>query len=238
MTLLNHILLLSAVSLAIIHGCTNPAPNSFREEPVTFERAKSVVPSLLTTDEIADLVKYDTTHRKVVYYFDLYCKPCRAHLASDLSAMYADRDTAQWRFYLVAGFNWLHRLVPNEDGIMVEDTLANFRHYAKQYRKVLTSLGYDWNDVYLHYDPSWEHTHTGVFTPLAQRMFHSDSDFHCKHEGSPQLFKSDRHNRLQTDRVTHLNNAGDTLEVFYAPNDDYTLDTHHFYSHQPITSSW
>ena len=48
----------------------------------------------------------------------------------------------------------MHRLVPNEDGLMVEDTLENFRHYAKQYREVLTSLGYDWDDVYLHYDPS------------------------------------------------------------------------------------
>ena len=50
--------------------------------------------------------------------------------------------------------------------------------------------------------------------------------------------KYDRHNLLQTARVTHLNNGGDTLEVFYAPNDDYTLDTHNFYLHEPITSIW
>lgn len=154
MTLLKHIIILSAVSLSIIHGCTTPTSHNNRGEPVTFERAKSVVPSLCTTDEIANLVKSDTTHGKVVYYFDLYCKPCREHLADDLSAMYADHDTAQWHFYLVAGLNWMHRLVPNEDGLMVEDTLENFRHYAKQYREVLTSLGYDWDDVYLHYDPS------------------------------------------------------------------------------------
>ena len=95
MTLLKHIIILSAVSLSIIHGCTTPTSHNNRGEPVTFERAKSVVPSLCTTDEIANLVKSDTTHGKVVYYFDLYCKPCREHLADDLSAMYADHDTAQ-----------------------------------------------------------------------------------------------------------------------------------------------
>ena len=152
---LKHITLLAVVALAFI-GC-NSRPAEEQDKPVlTFEQVKAVEPSMLTTDEITRLVKSDTTHYKVVYFFDILCKPCLEHLRNELAAMYANRDTAQWRFYLVAGFNWLHRLIPDSVGNLVEDTLGNIAHFAQRYRDLLPSLGYDMKDVYMHYNPLME----------------------------------------------------------------------------------
>ena len=112
---LKHIILLAAVALMFV-GCNN-RPTEKQDKPVlSFEQVKAVEPSMLTTDEITRLVKNDTTHYKVVYFFDILCKPCLEHLRNELAAMYANRDTALWRFYLVAGFNWLHRLIPDSVG--------------------------------------------------------------------------------------------------------------------------
>ena len=222
---LKHIILLAAVAL-MFSGC-NSRPVEVQDKPVlTFEQVKAVEPSMLTTDEITRLVKSDTTHNKVVYFFDILCKPCLEHLRNELAAMYANRDTAQWRFYLVAGFNWLHRLIPDSIGNLVEDTLGNIVHFVKRYRDLLPSLGYDMNDVYMHYNPTWEHTDTGVFTPWAKSMFHSDHPFRCQYEGSPQLFIADRHGRIALDCIVQKNKDGDTTDQYYSPRCEYTLDTH------------
>ena len=210
-------------------GC-NSRPVEVQDKPVlTFEQVKAVEPSMLTTDEITRLVKSDTTHNKVVYFFDILCKPCLEHLRNELAAMYANRDTTQWRFYLVAGFNWLHRLIPDSVGNLMEDTLGNIVHFAKRYRDLLPSLGYDMNDVYMHYNPDWEHTDTEVFTPWANRMFHSDHPFRCQYEGSPQLFIADRHGRIAIDCIVQKNKDGDTTDQYYTPRCEYTLDTHCFH---------
>lgn len=225
---LKHIILLAVVALAFI-GCNN-RPAEEQDKPVlTFEQVKAVEPSMLTTDEITRLVKSDTTHYKVVYFFDILCKPCLEHLRNELAAMYANRDTTQWRFYLVAGFNWLHRLIPDSVGNLMEDTLGNIVHFAKRYRDLLPSLGYDMKDVYMHYNPDWEHTDTGVFTPWANRMFHSDHPFRCQYEGSPQLFIADRHGRIAIDCIVQKNKDGDTTDQYYLPHCEYTLDTHYFH---------
>ena len=225
---IKHITLLTVVALAFI-GC-NSHPTEEQDKPVlTFEQVKAVEPSMLTTDEITRLVKSDTTHNKVVYFFDILCKPCLEHLRNELAAMYANRDTTQWRFYLVAGFNWLHRLIPDSVGNLVEDTLGNIVHFAKRYRDLLPSLGYDMKDVYMHYNPDWEHTDTGVFTPWANRMFRSDRPFHCQYEGSPQLFIADRHGRIAIDCIVQKNKDGDTTDRYYSPRSIYTLDTHCFH---------
>ena len=225
---IKHITLLAVVALAFI-GC-NSRPAEEQDKPVlTFEQVKAVEPSMLTTDEITRLVKSDTTHNKVVYFFDILCKPCLEHLRNELAAMYANRDTTQWRFYLVAGFNWLHRLIPDSVGNLVEDTLGNIVHFAKRYRDLLPSLGYDMKDVYMHYNPDWEHTDTGVFTPWANRMFHADHPFRCQYEGSPQLFIADRHGRLAIDCIVLKNRDGDTTDQYYSPRCEYTLDTHCFH---------
>ena len=229
---LKHIILLAAVAL-MFSGC-NSRPVEVQDKPVlTFEQVKAVEPSMLTTDEITRLVKSDTTHNKVVYFFDILCKPCLEHLRNELAAMYANRDTTQWRFYLVAGFNWLHRLIPDSVGNLMEDTLGNIVHFAKRYRDLLPSLGYDMNDVYMHYNPTWEHTDTGVFTPWAKSMFHSDHPFRCQYEGSPQLFIADRHGRIALDCIVQKNKDGDTTDQYYSPRCEYTLDTHCF--HNPNT---
>ena len=201
---LRHITLLAAVALALT-GCTGRPAEEQEKGVLTFEQVKAVEPSMLTTDEITRLVKSDTTHNKVVYFFDILCKPCLEHLRNELAAMYANRDTTQWRFYLVAGFNWLHRLIPDSIGNLVEDTLGNIVHFVKRYRDLLPSLGYDMNDVYMHYNPAWEHTDTGVFTPWAKSMFHSDHPFRCQYEGSPQLFIADRHGRIALDCIVQKN---------------------------------
>lgn len=225
---LKHIILLAAVAL-MFSGC-NSRPVEVQDKPVlTFEQVKAVEPSMLTTDEITRLVKSDTTHNKVVYFFDILCKPCLEHLRNELAAMYANRDTTQWRFYLVAGFNWLHRLIPDSVGNLMEDTLGNIVHFAKRYRDLLPSLGYDMNDVYMHYNPDWEHTDTGVFTPWAKSMFHSDHPFRCQYEGSPQLFIADRHGRIALDCIVQKNKDGDTTDQYYSPRCEYTLDTHCFH---------
>lgn len=225
---LKHIILLAAVAL-MFSGC-NSRPVEVQDKPVlTFEQVKAVEPSMLTTDEITSLVKSDTTHNKVVYFFDILCKPCLEHLRNELAAMYANRDTTQWRFYLVAGFNWLHRLIPDSVGNLMEDTLGNIVHFAKRYRDLLPSLGYDMKDVYMHYNPDWEHTDTGVFTPWANRMFHSDHPFRCQYEGSPQLFIADRHGRIALDCIVQKNKDGDTTDQYYTPRCEYTLDTHCFH---------
>lgn len=225
---LKHIILLAAAALALT-GC-NSRPVEVQDKPVlTFEQVKAVEPSMLTTDEITRLVKSDTTHYKVVYFFDILCKPCLEHLRNELAAMYANRDTTQWRFYLVAGFNCLHRLIPDSVGNLMEDTLGNIVHFAKRYRDLLPSLGYDMKDVYMHYNPDWEHTDTGVFTPWANRMFHSDHPFRCQYEGSPQLFIADRHGRIALDCIVQKNKDGDTTDRYYSPRSVYMLDTHCFH---------
>ncbi|MBQ5976150.1 MAG: hypothetical protein IJL48_10650 [Bacteroidales bacterium] len=222
---LKYIILLAAVAL-MFSGC-NSRPVEVQDKPVlTFEQVKAVEPSMLTTDEITRLVKSDTTHNKVVYFFDILCKPCLEHLRNELATMYANRDTTQWRFYLVAGFNWLHRLIPDSVGNLMEDTLGNIVHFAKRYRDLLPSLGYDMKDVYMHYNPDWEHTDTGVFTPWAKSMFHSDHPFRCQYEGSPQLFIADRHGRIALDCIVQKNKDGDTTDQYYSPRCEYTLDTH------------
>ncbi len=225
---LRHITLLAAVALALT-GCTGRPAEEQEKGVLTFEQVKAVEPSMLTTDEITRLVKSDTTHNKVVYFFDILCKPCLEHLRNELAAMYANRDTTQWRFYLVAGFNWLHRLIPDSIGNLVEDTLGNIVHFVKRYRDLLPSLGYDMNDVYMHYNPAWEHTDTGVFTPWAKSMFHSDHPFRCQYEGSPQLFIADRHGRIALDCIVQKNKDGDTTDQYYSPRCEYTLDTHCFH---------
>ena len=214
-------------------GCNSRTAEEQNKPDLSFEQVKAVEPSMLTTDEITRLVKSDTTHNKVVYFFDILCKPCLEHLRNELAAMYANRDTTQWRFYLVAGFNWLHRLIPDSIGNLVEDTLGNIVHYAQRYRDLLPSLGYDMNDVYMHYNPTWEHTDTGVFTPWANRMFCSDHPFRCQYEGSPQLFIADRHGRIAIDCIVQKNKDGDTTDQYYLPRCEYTLDTHCF--HNPNT---
>ena len=225
---IKHITLLTVVALMFV-GCNN-RPAEEQDKPVlTFEQVKAVEPSMLTTDEITRLVKSDTTHNKVVYFFDILCKPCLEHLRNEMAAMYANRDTTQWRFYLVAGFNWLHRLIPDSIGNLVEDTLGNIVHFAKRYRDLLPSLGYDMKDVYMHYNPTWEHTDTGVFTPWAKSMFHSDHPFRCQYEGSPQLFIADRHGRIALDCIVQKNKDGDTTDQYYLPRCVYTLDTHCFH---------
>ena len=225
---LKHITLLAVVALAFI-GC-NSRPAEEQDKPVlTFEQVKAVEPSMLTTDEITRLVKSDTTHNKVVYFFDILCKPCLEHLRNELATVYANRDTTQWRFYLVAGFNWLHRLIPDSVGNLMEDTLGNIVHFAKRYRDLLPSLGYDMKDVYMHYNPAWEHTDTGVFTPWAKSMFHADHPFRCQYEGSPQLFIADRHGRIALDCIVQKNKDGDTTDQYYLPRCEYTLDTHCFH---------
>lgn len=217
-------------------GCRNRAneEETIENKPFSFERAKAVEPEMYSTDELVSLIQNDTTHWKVIYYFDLLSKQCRKQLSDELAKMYASHDTTQWRFYLVAGFNWLHRFSTDDEGFMVEDTVDNFKYYAQQYRELLPSLGYDIKDLYIHYDPDWENAQSGVFTPLAKRIFYSDQDFRCSTEGTPQLFKCNHHNFIQTDLCIILNSEGDTAGRYYCPNGEYSLDTLHFLEHHAI----
>lgn len=199
--------LLAAIVCAVA-GCGSCSRNQSPADvkpALSFERAKTVKPALVTTDQLVQLITSDTLHHKVIYIFDCCCKPCLENLRTDLRAMYLGHDTAQWRFYLVAGFNWIHRLVPDAEGNLVEDTLGNVSHFAARYRQLASQLGYSPDDLYLHYNPNWEHASEGVFTPLARRLFTLPDSaaarlpFRCRHEGMPQLWVCDRKGRLLTE---------------------------------------
>ena len=75
-------------------GCNGGAGEDIAQgkaEVLSFESAKSVEPQLVSTDELVKLVVEDTTHWKVVYFFDAVCKPCREHLQKELREMYEAR---------------------------------------------------------------------------------------------------------------------------------------------------
>ena len=83
------------MAMALVCGCTGRADKEAEEDVLTFEQAKAAEPSLVSTDEVIALVKSDTTHKKVVYWFDILCKPCRHHLQYEIAEMYANHDTAE-----------------------------------------------------------------------------------------------------------------------------------------------
>lgn len=230
----------TVMTMALVCGCAGRGTED-HENVLTFEQAKAQEPSLMSTDEIVALIKSDTTHKKVVYWFDILCKPCRAYLQNEIAAFYADRDTAEWHVYLVAGLNGLHHAVPDAKGNLKEDPAENISHFAEEYRKLLPSLGFDMKDVYLHYDPVMENSADyeknypqGIFTYLANEMFHSDMSFRCQHDGMPKLFVANRNNHLLTDYYILINKDSDTLDSYYMPNEDYWFDIKDFTHHDTV----
>ena len=235
---MSFLLAVGVVMMSLACGCAGHSNEEEHGEVLTFEQAKTQEPSLMSTDEVAALIKADTTHKKVVYWFDILCKPCRAYLQNEIADFYANRDTAEWRVYLVAGLNGLHHSVPDAEGNLKEDPAENISHFAEEYRKLLPSLGFDMKDVYLHYDPALEEHKAyeeqypnGFFTPLANAVFHSDKAFRCEHDGLPKLFVADRDNQLLTDYYILINKDRDTLDAFYTPTDYYQFDIDNFSHH-------
>lgn len=227
--------------MSLVCGCAGRGNEEEHNDVLTFEQAKAVEPTLMSTDEIVALVKSVTTHKKVVYWFDYLCKPCRHHLQHEIAEFYASRDTTEWRIYLVAGLNGLHLSEPDAEGNLVEDAAENIRHFAKEYRELLPSLGFDMKDVYMHYDPVLESSDAyrkkypdGRFTTLANEMFHSDVPFRCEHDGMPQLFVADRTGHLLTNYYISMNKDRDTLDRFYVPYDDYQFDIKDFNHHDTV----
>ena len=198
----------AVMTVALVCGCAGRGNKDEHDDVLSFEQAKAEEPSLVSTDEIITLVKNDTTHKKVVYWFDMLCQPCREHLQNEIAKFYANHDTAEWRIYLVAGLNGLHHSEPDAEGNLVEKSLAeNIRYFAGEYREHLPELGFDMKDVYLHYDPVLEssaaykekYPEGDFFGQLANAMFHSDVAFRCEHDGIPRLFVADRSGLLLTD---------------------------------------
>ena len=211
---------------------------------LTMEQARQQEPQLMTTDEIVELVKGDTTHKKVVYWFDILCKPCRQHLQNEIASFYAKHDASEWRIYLVAGFNGLHRYGPDADGNLVEDTNC-ISYYSAEYRKLLPSLGFDMKDVYMHYDPVWESSEMvkevypdGIFTCLANKMFYSDVPFRFDYDGMPRVFVSDCDNQLLVDYCILTNKDKDTLNRFYTPHDYYNFEINDFTHHDTLVVTY
>ena len=232
----------AAVVLSLASGCAGRADKEAEEDVLSFEQAKAEEPSLMSTDEIIALVKSDTTHKKVVYWFDYLCKPCREHLQNEIAKFYSDHDTAEWHIFLVAGLNGLHHSEPDAEGNLVEEAPAeDIRHFAKAYRELLPSLGFDMKDVYMHYDPVLESSDAyrkkypdGHFTPIANEMFHSDVPFRCEHDGMPRLFVADRTSHLLTNYYISMNKDRDTLDRFYVPYDYYQFEIKDFNHHDTV----
>ena len=233
--------IVAATMLAILGGCAGRGNEKAHEEALTFEQAKAEEPTLMSTDEIIALVKSDTTHKKVVYWFDMLCKPCRQHLQKEIAEFYAQHDTAEWRIYLVAGLNGMHHAVNDVNGNLVEDAAEDIRYFAAEYREHLPEMGFDMKDVYMHYDPACEDKELfeeqypdGFFTQLANAMFHSDVAFRCEHDGVPKLFIADRGGLLLTDYMVNINKNWDTLDAYYTPNEYYYFDIKDFAHHDTV----
>ena len=233
----------AAVVLSLASGCAGRADKEAEEDVLSFEQAKAEESALVSTDEIIALVKSDTTHKKVVYWFDYLCKPCREHLQNEIAKFYSDHDTAEWHIFLVAGLNGLHHSEPDAEGNLVEEAPAeDIRHFAKAYRELLPSLGFDMKDVYLHYDPVLESSKAykekypegDFFSQLANAMFHSDVAFRCEHDGIPRLFVADRTGQLLTDYYILISKEMDTLDAYYVPNDYYQFDIKDFSHHDTV----
>ena len=236
------LLVAGVMMLSLVCGCAGRGNEEEHNDVLTFEQAKAEEPALVSTDEIISLVKSDTTHKKVVYWFDILCKPCRHHLQHEIAEFYANHDTAEWHIYLVAGLNGLHHSEPDAEGNLVEDAEENIRHFAEEYRKLLPSLGFDMKDVYLHYDPVLESSKAykekypegDFFSQLANAMFHSDVTFRCEHDGVPKLFVADRTGLLLTDYYILISKEMDTLDAYYVPNDYYQFDIKDFNHHDTV----
>lgn len=233
--------IIAAAMLAIMGGCAGRSNEKAHEEVLTFEQAKVEEPSLVSTDEMITLIKSDTTHKKVVYWFDMLCKPCRQHLQGEIADFYAKHDTAEWHIYLVAGLNGLHHAVNDGKGNLVKDAAEDIRHFSAEYREHLPELGFDMKDVYLHYDPAWEDKELfkerypdGFFTQLANAMFHTDVEHRCEHDGVPKLFIADRTGLLLTDYMINISKDYDTLDAYYTPNEYYYFDIKDFSHHDTV----
>lgn len=231
----------AVMTMALVCGCAGRG-NEKEFNVLSFEQAKEVEPSLMSTTEIISLIKSDTTHKKVVYWFDILCQPCRHYLSHEIAEFYANHDTAEWRIYLVAGLNGLRLGVPDKDGGLVENTAEEIRYFSGEYREHLPQLGFDMKDVYIHYDPELEDPDyrekypDGFFTYFANEIFHSDVTFRCDHDGIPKLFKADRNNTLLTDYNIEINKDNDTLNQYYYPDDQYLFDVTDFQRHDTILS--
>ena len=232
-----------AMMLSLVCGCAGRGEKGDQVDMLTFEQVKAEEPSVMSTAEIIDLIKSDTTHKKVVYWFDLHYEPCLNHLQNEIASFYADRDTAEWRLYLVAGLNGLRLGEPDKEGNLVGNTAEEIRYFAEEYRKYLPELGFDLKDVYLHYDldleyPSYrEKYYNGFFSYLIGEMFHSDTVFYCHHDGIPKLFVADRDNALLTNYYILVDqHHNDTLDKFYYPNDDYKFDVQDFMRHDTVVT--
>ena len=227
-----------AMTMALTCSCAGCGNEKEEDDVLSFEQAKEHVPSLMSTDEIVALVKSDTTHKKVVYWFDLLCKPCRVHLENEIATFYVNHDTAEWKIYLVAGLNGLHYAVPSDEGALEEDPAESIVHFAEEYRKLLPTLGFDMKDVYMHYDPVldrrdeyMEKYPEGFFTQIANEMFYSDKAFHYGNDGVPKLIKADRDNQVQAGYYILINKNNDTLDKSFEPNDEYLFDIEDFARH-------
>lgn len=230
------------MTMSLVCGCAGRGNKEEHKDVLTFEQAKAEESTLMTTDEIVNLIKSDTTHKKVVYWFDMLCKPCRVHLQNEIGKFYAEHDTAEWHIYLVAGMNGLHHAVPDKHGNLVEDAAEGIRHFAGEYREHMPEMGFDMKDVYLHYDPVLEsskdykekYPEGDFFGQLANAMFHSDVAFRCEHDGIPRLFVADRTGQLLTDYYILVNKELDTLDAYYVPNDYYQFDIKDFNHHDTV----
>lgn len=208
------------------------------------KEAVKAEPSIIDDDQLINIISSDTTHYKVVYIFSDVCKPCIEHLRDEMCQLYKNRDTSQWKFYLVATFNHLRCSVPDTaTGELVELSFAdNIRHFAAQYRHRLTALGYDMSDVYFLYNANWE-MKPGL-NDMIQRMFSSDKPYRSD-EYVPQFLKADSENHLWTEFVCEC----DTFEIvngklvpqniqntYYKANDDYLLEKFDYCRHDTIYS--
>lgn len=229
------------MTMSLVCGCAGRGNKEEHKDVLTFEQAKAEESTLMTTDEIVNLIKSDTTHKKVVYWFDMLCKPCRVHLQNEIGKFYAEHDTAEWHIYLVAGMNGLHHAVPDKHGNLVEDAAEGIRHFVGEYREHMPEMGFDMKDVYLHYDPALETEAAykekypdGFFNYVAGGMFHSDVAFRYEHDGVPKLFVADRDNTLLVDYYVIINKNSDTLDAYYMPNEDYYFEALNFGYHDTL----
>lgn len=203
-----------------------------REAEELQKKALAAEPSILDSDQLADIITSDTTHYKAVFIFDAVCKPCRMHLRNEVRQLYRDCDTSMWRIFLVAKFEGLSHGDPNRKDAFSD----NIRHFASEYRTLLPSLGYDMDDVYFLYDARWN---CYSQADMIERMFTSDQPYQRKY-GDPRFLRADPHNHLCTEFLYICNEYKITDGVFdrstivdscYSADEMYVLEPFDYRHH-------
>lgn len=229
-------LIVALLALCMTQGCGRMGQPKDDGIP-TFEEAQAEVPELVSPEMMADLIKSDTTHWKIVYVFSDVCKPCLQHLRDDIAVICSTLDTSMWRVYVVGTFVGLH----HANATCKMDDIS---YYANRYHERMKEYGIDTSFLYMVYSPDWERGKAEPHAYLALRTFRIDEKgfFWC--EGEPQYWRADPQNRLQLkkERLYQIKDNDTIDRGYFLVPEDYSMtskqyfDTTDFYKLETVVA--